>query len=106
MRFLSAPWLGMLKEGAWLRYARHANEMAKRLETGLKKIPGVQISDPVQSNAVFANIPKSAQEKMRARGWNFSTGVVTPNESRFMCSWDTASEDVDAFVADLRELMA
>ena len=32
MRFLSAPWLGMLKDGAWLRHARHANAMAKRLK--------------------------------------------------------------------------
>ena len=105
MRFLSAPWLGMLKDGAWLRYARHANDMAQRLETGLKKIPEVQISNPAQSNAVFAKIPKAAEEKMRARGWSFSTGVVTPNESRFMCSWDITPEDVDAFIADLREVI-
>lgn len=102
MRFLSAPWLGMLKDGAWLRHARHANTMARRLDAGLKKIPGVHVAHPVQSNAVFAKIPKAAEEKMRQRGWKFSTGVVTPNESRFMCSWDTTEEDVEAFLADLR----
>ena len=104
MRFLSAPWLGMLKDGAWLRHARHANEMAKRLEAGVQKIPGVKISYPAQSNALFAKIPKSAEEKLRARGWQFYTGVITAEESRLMCSWDTTPEDVDAFVADLREL--
>jgi len=105
MRFLSAPWLGMLKDGAWLRHARHANTMAKRLETGLRKIHGVHISHPVQSNAVFAKIPKAAEEKLRERGWHFYTGVVTPDESRLMCSWDTTPEDVDAFVADLEEVV-
>lgn len=35
MRFLSAPWLGMLQDGAWLRHARQANAMAQRLATGL-----------------------------------------------------------------------
>jgi threonine aldolase len=105
MRFLSAPWLGMLKDGAWLRHAGHANEMARRLETGLKKISGVQISNPVQSNAVFAIIPKAAEEKMHVRGWHFYTGVITPDESRLMCSWDTTPGDVDAFVADLREII-
>jgi threonine aldolase len=104
MRFLSAPWLGMLKDGAWLRHARHANAMARRLETGLKAIPGVKICHPVQSNAVFAKIPKAAEEKVRGRGWQFYTGVITPDESRLMCSWDTTPEDVDGFVADLREL--
>ena len=94
----------MLKDGAWLRHARHANEMAKRLEAGVQKIPGVKISYPAQSNALFAKIPKSAEEKLRARGWQFYTGVITAEESRLMCSWDTTPEDVDAFVADLREL--
>jgi threonine aldolase len=106
MRFLSAPWLGMLKDGAWLKHARHANKMAKRLEAGLKNISGVSISYPVQSNAVFAKIPQATEEKMHARGWQFYTGVVTPGESRLMCSWDTMPEDVDAFVADLREITA
>ena len=106
MRFLSAPWLGMLQDGAWLRHARHANEMAKRLETGLRKIKGVDISYPVQSNAVFAKIPQAAENTLRDGGWHFYTGVITPEESRLMCSWDTTPEDVDAFVADLQEVVA
>ena len=106
MRFLSAPWLGMLQDGAWLRHARHANGMAGRLAAGLEKIPGVKISFPVQSNGVFAIIPKPAEQKLHERGWHFYTGVVTPEESRLMCSWDTTPADVDAFVADLREITA
>ena len=106
MRFLSAPWLGMLQDGAWLRHAQHANEMAKRLETGLHKISSVKISFPVQSNVVFARIPKPAEEQLRARGWKFNTGGVTPGDSRLMCSWDTTPGDVDAFVTDLQEIGA
>jgi len=106
MRFLSAPWLGMLQDGAWLRHARHANGMAGRLAAGLEKIPGVKISFPVQSNGVFAILPKAAEQKLHERGWHFYTGVITPAESRLMCSWDTTPADVDAFVADLREITA
>ena len=104
MRFVSAPWVGMLKDGAWLRHAGHANEMAKRLEAGLRNISGVSIPFPVQSNTVLAKIPKPVEEKLRAHGWQFFTGGITPVESRLMCSWDTTPEDVDAFVADLREI--
>ncbi len=104
MRFLSAPWTGMLKDGAWLRYAKHSNAMAQRLGMGLRGIPSVKISYPVDSNAVFARIPPAAEKQMHVRGWKFYTGVVTPDESRLMCSWDTTPEDVDAFVADLAEL--
>jgi len=102
MRFLSAPWTGMLKEGAWLRHAGHANAMAKRLEAGLRTIPGVAISYPVEANAVFAKFPPVAEKQLRAAGWKFYTGVITPDEARLMCSWDTTPGDVDAFVADVR----
>jgi threonine aldolase len=43
---------------------------------------------------------------LRARGWKFNTGGVTPGDSRLMCSWDTTPGDVDAFVTDLREISA
>jgi len=105
MRFLSAPWLGMLKDGAWLRHARHTNAMAQRLAAGLRPLPGVAISYPVQSNSVFARLPGSTGQQMNDLGWKFYTGVITPDESRLMCSWDTTPEDVDQFVADLKRLV-
>lgn len=104
MRFLSAPWVGMLQDGAWLRHAKHANSMATRLEAGLQKIPQIQINYPVQSNAVFAKIPAAITEALHQKGWKYYTGVVTPEESRLMCSWDTTPEDVDAFVKDAAAL--
>ncbi|HSY19713.1 MAG TPA: low specificity L-threonine aldolase [Candidatus Acidoferrales bacterium] len=103
MRFISAPWVGMLKDGAWLRHATHSNAMAQRLEAGLRGIAGVEIAFPVQSNAVLAKISKPAEEQLRQRGWRFSTGGITPGDSRFMCSWDTTTEDIEALVGDLRE---
>jgi threonine aldolase len=106
MRFLSAPWVGMLRDGAWLRHAQHSNKMAGRLAAGLKKIRAVEIAHPVQSNAVFARIPPAAEKKMHQRGWHFYTGVITGDESRLMCSWDTTPSDVDEFVSDLRELVS
>jgi threonine aldolase len=106
MRFLSAPWVGMLQGGAWLRHAAHANAMAKRLEKGIRTLPGVEIAYPVQSNGVFAKIPYERVEGMHRRGWKFYTGVVTPDESRLMCSWDTTPKDVDGFAKDLKALAA
>jgi threonine aldolase len=102
MRFLSAPWVGMLQDGAWLRHAGHANSMARRLEKALQGIPGVQIPYPVESNAVFARIPDPVADALHRRGWKFYTNVGGWEEARLMCSWDTTPEDVDAFAADLR----
>lgn len=104
MRFLSAPWVGMLQDGAWLRHAAHANAMARRLEAAIKDLPGVKVSYKVDSNAVFAKIPSQIVEAMHQRGWKFYTNVGGWDESRLMCSWDTTAEDVDSFAADLQSL--
>jgi threonine aldolase len=106
MRFLSAPWVGMLRDGAWLRHAQHSNAMATRLATALRGIPGVKISYPVESNAVFATIPDPVVEGLHREGWHFYTRVGGWDDSRLMCSWDTTTEDVDRFTADLGRLAA
>lgn len=43
MRFISAPWLGMLEDDTWLRNAAHANAMAQRLRAALETVPGVKL---------------------------------------------------------------
>jgi threonine aldolase len=105
MRFLSAPWVGMLKEGAWLRYAKHSNDMARRLEAAIRPLPHVEIAYPVQTNTVFARLPDAVTQGMYQRGWKYYTHV-SPDSARLMCSWDTTAEDVNAFAADLADLTA
>jgi len=105
MRFLSAPWVGMLQDGAWLRHAQHANLMARRLETAIRPLPRVEIAHPVQTNTVFARLPDTVIQGMYQRGWKFYTHV-SQDSARLMCSWDTTPGDVDAFAADLAELTA
>ncbi|PWB41027.1 MAG: threonine aldolase [Rhodocyclales bacterium] len=103
MRFLSAPWLGMLEGGAWLRHAAHANAMAQRLAAGLAAIPGARLLFPVEANGVFVALPDSVQQGLRERGWRFYT-FIAAGGARLMCAWDTQPESVDALLADLREL--
>lgn len=105
MRFLAAPWVGMLEDGAWLRNARHANAMAERLAAGLAKLPEVKLLFPRQANAVFADLPLDVIEPLRAEGWLFYT-FIGRGGSRLMCAWDTTEDDVDRFVADLGRLLA
>src|SRR3981189_2704122 len=56
MRFLSAPWVGMLGTGTWLRNAEHANACATRLLQQIAGLPGLEIMFPVQANAVFVRM--------------------------------------------------
>jgi threonine aldolase len=100
MRFLSAPWVGMLQNGAWLKHAGHANNMAQLLFDELSKIPEIKLLFPRQANAVFAELPEKAIQALWEKGWLFYT-FIGRGGCRFMCSWDTSEEDVHAFVADI-----
>ncbi len=105
MRFLSAPWVGMLKDGAWLKHAAHANSMAHRIAAGLSGVSNVRLAFPVETNAVFVSMPDELANALHARGWKFYTNVGF-DYARLMCSWDTAEEDVDTFIGDVRNLTA
>jgi threonine aldolase len=102
MRFLSAPWLGYLKDGLWLERAKHANGMAERLERGIRGLPQVEILYPREGNAVFAKIPDAIVDKLHQQGWRFYNDVGPDRAARLMCSWDTAEGDVSQFVEDLK----
>jgi threonine aldolase len=104
MRFLSAPWVGLLQDGAWLRRAAHANAMARRLCDGLKGIAEVKILFPTQANAVFADLPPYVIVALRQTGWKFYT-FIGQGGCRLMCAWDTDEADVDQFVNDLKRLL-
>jgi threonine aldolase len=105
MRYLAAPWLGMLEGGAWLRHASHANAMAQRLRDAIAGLPGVSLIAPVEANGVFAHLPAPVIEGLHAKGWRFYV-FVGDTGCRFMCAWDTTPEAVDALAADVRALAA
>ena len=103
MRYLSAPWAGMLESGALLKRAAHANRMARELGDDLQTIDGVEIVHPIEANAVFVRMPERMLQGMLERGWYFYTFIGT-GEARLMCSWQTTEEDIAELASDLREL--
>ncbi|PID48465.1 MAG: threonine aldolase [Proteobacteria bacterium] len=105
MRFISAPWLGLLENDVWLCNARHANAMASLLHERIRDIPQVNIMFPPQANAVFAALPLSVSTKLREKGWRFYQ-FIGEGGCRLMCAWDTQAETVEAFAADIRDLCA
>ena len=100
MRFLAAPWVGMLGSGAWLRNAEHANASARYLADKLSGISGLRIVSKPEANAVFVNAPDEVLEALRQLGWKFYTFIG--GAARFMCSWDTDRRRMDELCNDLR----
>lgn len=105
MRFISAPWVGLLENEVWLRNARHANTMAQRLYAGMANIANVQVAHAPQANGVFAQLPAAATAGLRARGWKFYE-FIAGGGCRFMCAWDTSEDAVDALLNDVRQMCA
>ncbi|MFF7706287.1 beta-eliminating lyase-related protein [Pseudomonas sp. NPDC007930] len=104
MRFLSAPWVGLLEGDAWLRYGDHANQCARLLAQSIEDVAGVELMFPVEANGVFLRMPPAAIEALRQRGWRFYTFIG--GAARFMCAWDTQPERVRELAADIRAVMA
>ena len=101
MRFLSAPWVGMLESGAWLENAKHANYCAQYFAAEISNIRGIELATPVEANAAFLVTSEEILNAVRERGWRFYTFIG--GAARFMFSWDTDLARVDALCNDLRE---
>ncbi|MDH3914427.1 MAG: low specificity L-threonine aldolase, partial [Rhodospirillales bacterium] len=111
MRFLSAQLDAYLADDLWLANARHANARAARLAEGLADLPGARLLHPVEANEIFAVLPGPVIEGLLAEGFQFyrwGPEAESGAESavRLVTAFDTASEDVDAFLAAARRFAA
>jgi threonine aldolase len=100
MRFLAAQFIALLHDDLWLRNARHANAMASRLAAGLADLPGVEVVYPVESDAVFARLPRQHVAELR-REWTFHIWDDATSVVRWMTAFDTQERDVDDFLASI-----
>jgi threonine aldolase len=103
MRFLSAQFIPYLNEGLWLENARKSNAAAGKLFQEMRLISGVEITQPVQSNALFFILPKEVTDRLRER-YFFYDWDESRNEMRLVCSWDTTEEDIEQFIVYLKQL--
>lgn len=101
-RFMAAQFDEYLKDGLNLELASHSNSMAKYLEARLEEIPQIRISRPVETNAVFAYIPRELYDKLSQKHMFYIWDEDTM-EVRWMCSFDTHKENIDEFIQDIKE---
>ncbi len=105
MRFIAAQFIALLEDNLWERNAKNANVMAQKLFYAVKDIPGVEITQKVEANGVFAIIPKPAIPRLQKEfffyPWNEETGEV-----RWMTSFDTTEEDIIQFTKKIKEILS
>ncbi len=105
MRYISAQYIAYFRDDLWMRNASHANAMANLLSEKIREIPGIRITQKVQSNGVFAVIPHDVAETVMRSYFFYSWDEMT-FEYRLMTSWDTSPGDIDDFVRLLGEEMS
>jgi threonine aldolase len=101
-RFVTAPFERVLRTGAWLTHAAHANAMAATLARGLESL-GYTLPHPTQANGVFVQLSPRADAHLQSRGHGYypfgPNGLV-----RLMCSFNTEASDIDALLAHASEV--
>ena len=103
MRFMSAQLEAYLTDDLWLRNARHANAMAARLAAGLAGLPSVRIRNEVEANEIFAELPEELIAHLFERGFAFYRWGASV---RLVTAFNTSGDDVDAFIAAVRDWQA
>src|SRR3954471_12819122 len=101
MRFMAAPWVGLLDHDAWIENARHSNDCAQKLSRKLTELLGRDAVFPCEASAMFFRLPEQVVRGLKERGWHFYK-FMEPDVYRFMCSWATSESDMDDFVIDAR----
>ncbi len=102
MRFVGSQFIPYLRDKIWKTNAGHSNRMAKLLESKIRKISQIKITQKVEANGVFAIVPKdlipALQKEYFFYVWDDQTGEV-----RWMTSFDTTEEDVLNFTKLIRK---
>lgn len=103
MRYLSAQYIPFFKNDLWHTLAKEANQKAREIASIIATIPQLSLNYPVETNQIFFTAPASwiplIQEKICCIPWN-----LEKNEIRFIASWNTSNQDVEAIKSILTQM--
>ena len=105
MRYLSAQLEAYLKDDLWLRLAARANAAADALSAGLRQLTPVEILYPVEANEVFVRMPPPFADALKNAGHEFHRWPGHLDHYRFVTSFATEMDEVNAFLASARQLL-
>ena len=103
MRFVSAQLDAYISNEVWLRNAKHANKMGKKLSEGLSLNPNIELTYPTQANEVFAKFPRSIIEHLNSEGYKMNEDELDGKAVRLVAAWNTENSDVDRLLKIISE---
>lgn len=95
MRFIAAQFEAFFTDNLWLKNGMHSNKMAQLLAKKLAEIPQVKITQKVETNIVFGDIPRQYVPALQKEFFFYEE----PRGLRWVTSFDTTEEDIEKFLA-------
>ena len=98
MSFVSAQLDAYISNGLWLKNAKHANLMGKKLSDGLNKCPEIKLAYPTHANEIFVKIPEKIIKQLNSEGYTINDDEWDGKAVRLVTAWNTDPNDIDNFL--------
>jgi len=103
MRFVSAQLDGYLENNVWLKNAKHANEMGKKLSESLNQHKDIELVYPTEANEVFVKFPRHMIENLNSNGYEMNDEDFEGKTVRLVTAWNTQQEDIDHLLETIQK---
>ncbi|MBL6862621.1 MAG: low specificity L-threonine aldolase [Candidatus Pelagibacter bacterium] len=103
MRFVSAQLDAYISNDVWLKNAKQANKMGKKLSDGLVKHNSIKLAYPTQANEVFAKFPREMIEHLNSLGYKMNEDELDGQAVRLVAAWNTLNSDVESFLESINQ---
>ena len=99
-RYAAVQLTTYIESGLWRRNAERANGLAARIAAAAPQ----WLSVPFETNQVFMQLGQQRIEALSREFGFYPWGPAGSGEARFVVSWDTPEEDVEALCTHLRNM--
>jgi threonine aldolase len=99
-RYAAVQLTTYIETGLWRRNAERANRLAARIAAAAPQ----WLSEPFETNQVFMQLGEQRIAALSKEFGFYPWGPTGSGEARFVVSWDTPEEDVDALCDYLRNM--
>ena len=103
MSFVSAQLDAYISNDVWLRNARHANKMGKKLSEGLSSYSNIKLAYPTAANEVFVKLPIDILEHLNSKGYKMNQEELDGKAVRLVAAWNTKESDIDQLLETISQ---
>ncbi len=106
-RIFGIQFQAMFEDNLYFELAKHTNFMAKKLSDGIAQL-GFNFLTKPESNQIFPILPNTIIRKLEEAFGFYAWQKIDDKQTaiRLVCSWKTEKKQIEAFLSDLKALMA